>query len=75
MTEPNMVQDVEVAKPAVDEKQYRYVVLKNSIKALLISDPRIDTTPGVCPQVDAFWVLAAHLQWICRNETKKNDRR
>lgn len=47
MAEYSMVQTVKVTKPVADVKSYRYVVLKNSIKALLISDPRIDITPGM----------------------------
>lgn len=38
----------EVTKPDADVKHYRYLELKNSIKALLISDPRIDITSGAC---------------------------
>lgn len=41
-----MDQEVTVTKPPVDVKHYRYIVLSNSIKALLISDPRIDCTSG-----------------------------
>jgi secreted Zn-dependent insulinase-like peptidase len=39
--------EVQVRKPDVDVKQYRFVVLENSLQALLISDPKLDVTKGV----------------------------
>jgi hypothetical protein len=51
-----MVEEVDVRKPDADVKQYRFVVLNNSLKALLISDPRIDITQGMFAGTDGHAV-------------------
>jgi hypothetical protein len=51
--------EVQVRKPDVDVKQYRFVVLKNSLKALLISDPRIDIKQGLSLSTDDNTVYLA----------------
>ncbi|MBA0792698.1 hypothetical protein Gohar_017174 [Gossypium harknessii] len=35
-------EDVEILKPRIDKREYRRIVLRNSLQVLLISDPDTD---------------------------------
>lgn len=54
-------EDVEIIKPRTDKREYRRIVLRNSLQVLLVSDPDTDkaklfaTIPSFVPKMSDFF--------------------